>query len=80
MCLGIPMLIVDVHGLSARCEASGIARTVSLLLLQDDPPSPGDHVIVHSGYALQVIDADRAREIRSLWEEAERDWPPHGHR
>ncbi len=71
MCLGIPMQIVHIEGFSARCEAKGVTRTVSLFLLQDDMPRAGDHVIVHVGYALQTIDAARARDAWALWEEGD---------
>lgn len=71
MCLGIPMRVLTVDGLSSRCEAKGVTRTVSLFLLQDELPRPGDHVIVHVGYALQIISPERAHEAWSLWAEAD---------
>lgn len=77
MCLGIPMQIVHIEGFSARCEAKGVTRTVSLFLLQDDMPQSGDHVIVHVGYALQTIAEAQARDAWALWDEAA---PPHGAR
>ena len=71
MCLGIPMRVVTVDGLSSRCEAKGITRTVSLFLLQDAMPRPGDHVIVHVGYALQTISQEQAQDAWALWDEAD---------
>ena len=65
MCLAVPMQVVEVNGLSARCEARGIGRSVSLFLLQHEAITPGDHVMVHVGYAIQkVSEADAA----SAWE------------
>ncbi len=55
MCLGIPMRVVECDGFIARCEAKGIERTVSLFLLQHEPVKPGDHVMVHVGYAIQKM-------------------------
>lgn len=72
MCLGIPMRIVAIDGLTARCEAKGVWREVSLFLLQDEMPAVGDHVIVHVGYALQIIAAERAEDTWAMWREADR--------
>lgn len=65
MCLGIPMQIQTIDGFIARCEARGVQRDVSLFMLQDEPLEPGDHVVVHVGYAIQKISP---REARSAWE------------
>jgi hydrogenase expression/formation protein HypC len=62
MCLGIPMQVVDVANYEARCEARGIERRVNLFLLQDEPIQPGDHVLVHIGYAIQKLDEDDAKD------------------
>jgi hydrogenase expression/formation protein HypC len=69
MCLGIPMQVVDVSGYLARCEAKGIAREVSLFLLQDDPPALGDFVLVHVGYAIQKMGAEEARSVWEVYDE-----------
>lgn len=65
MCLGIPMRVVETDGWSARCSAKGIERTVSLFLLQHETVMPGDHVMVHVGYALQKM---TEQEARSAWQ------------
>lgn len=62
MCLAVPMQITQLDGLNARCAAKGVERQVSLFLLQDEPPSIGDWVLIHVGYALQVISAEDAKE------------------
>lgn len=65
MCLGIPMRVIERDGFTARCEAKGIERTVSLFLLQHEDVEPGDHVMVHVGYAIQKMsEADAS----SAWE------------
>jgi hydrogenase expression/formation protein HypC len=66
MCLGIPMRILEIDGTTAVCEAKGVERTVDLFLMQDAPPAPGEHVMVHSGQALQRMSADEARETWAL--------------
>ena len=65
MCLAIPMQLKHIDGLQARCEAKGVERDVSLLMLQDEPLALGDFVLVHVGYALQRVSAE---EARSTWE------------
>ena len=70
MCLGIPMQVVSVMDYTAHCEAKGIAREVSLFLMQDEPVAPGDFVVVHVGYAVQKITPQAARSAWELYDEA----------
>jgi len=65
MCLAIPMEIVEIDGFIARCQAKGIEREVSLFLMLDELPQPGDFVMVHVGYAIQRM---TPQEARSTWE------------
>ena len=65
MCLGIPMRIVERDGFTARCEAKGVSRNVSLFLMQHEPLDAGDFVMVHTGYAIEkMTEADAA----TAWE------------
>ena len=56
------MRVVERDGFVARCEAKGIERTVSLFLLQHEEIAPGDHVMVHVGYAIQKMSRSRGHE------------------
>lgn len=69
MCLGIPMRVVECEGFVARCEAKGIERTVSLFLLQHETIAPGDHVMVHVGYAIQKMSQSEAATAWELYDE-----------
>ena len=69
MCLAIPMQVVEVDGFMARCVARGIERDVSLFLLQDEPVAPGDHVMVHVGYAIQKMTPEHARSAWQVYDE-----------
>ncbi|MGD8576658.1 MAG: HypC/HybG/HupF family hydrogenase formation chaperone [Thiohalophilus sp.] len=69
MCLGIPMQIVSIDGYTARCEAKGVQRDVNLFMLQDDTVAPGDYVMVHVGYAIQIISEQDARSSWELFDE-----------
>ncbi len=59
------MQIQQIDGFMARCEAKGVERDVSLFMLQDDALQPGDHIVVHVGYAIQKI---TPQEARTAWE------------
>lgn len=65
MCLAIPMQIESIEGYTARCEAKGVRREVSLFMMQDDLPAIGDFVMVHVGYAIQKI---AESDARTSWE------------
>ncbi|MCA1804755.1 MAG: HypC/HybG/HupF family hydrogenase formation chaperone [Xanthomonadaceae bacterium] len=69
MCLGIPMQVTSVDGFIARCEAKGVNRDVSLFLMQDEPVTPGDFVMVHVGYAIQKMSPQEARSAWELYDE-----------
>lgn len=69
MCLAIPMQVMEIDGLSARCEAKGVERSVSLFLLQHETIAPGDMVMVHVGCAIQKISAEEARSAWDLYDE-----------
>lgn len=75
MCLAVPMQITQLDGLNARCAAKGVERQVSLYMLQDDPPSIGDWVLIHVGYALQVVSAEDARETWDLLDQLGAETP-----
>lgn len=66
MCLAVPMQITHLDGYDARCSAKGVERQVSLFMLQHEMPSVGDWVLIHVGYAIQVITAENARETWDL--------------
>jgi hydrogenase expression/formation protein HypC len=59
------MQIKAIDGFTARCEAKGIEREVSLFMLQHETLQPDDFVVVHVGYAIQKV---TPQEARSAWE------------
>lgn len=59
------MQIKSINGFTARCEAKGVERDVSLFMLQHEPLAAGDFVVVHVGYAIQRV---TATEAASAWE------------
>ena len=58
MCLGIPGEVVELHPEQpdlAKVDVSGVRRLVNIGLLADDPPVPGEWVLIHVGFALSKI-------------------------
>jgi hydrogenase expression/formation protein HypC len=54
------MRIVSIDGLIARCEAKGVQRDASLLMLESEGVGVGDYVVVHLGYAMNRIGPEEA--------------------
>ena len=61
MCLAFPAKILEIDGDLATVERSGVKRKASLMLLPD--AAVGDYVLIHAGFAMQVID-ERELKIR----------------
>ncbi|MDQ1657898.1 MAG: hydrogenase maturation protein HypF [Cryptosporangiaceae bacterium] len=68
MCLGIPGLVVEiVPGYAdqlALVDVVGAQRRINVGMLAA-PPSAGDWVLIHMGFALEVIDRHQAEEAMS---------------
>ena len=55
MCLGIPGEVIELHPEQpdlAKVDVSGVRRLIDIGLLTDDPPVPGEWVLIHVGFAL----------------------------
>ncbi len=64
MCLGIPGQVIELmseHPDLARVDVSGVKRAINIGLLTDDPPVPGDWILIHVGFALSKIDEKEAK-------------------
>ena len=66
MCLGIPMEIVSMEGLAARCRTGGEIHLVDLSLLPE--AQPGDHVLTFLGVGRRLLDAHEAHLIAQALE------------
>lgn len=67
MCLAIPALVKSVEGNQAEVEVGGVGRKVSIWLTPE--ARAGDYVLLHTGYAIGIIDKDEAEETLKLLEE-----------
>ena len=67
MCLGIPGRIVAIGpGDLAQVDVAGVVREISLALL-DGPWQPGDHILIHSGFALERMTAGEASDALAVF-------------
>jgi hydrogenase expression/formation protein HypC len=67
MCLAVPVKITKVEGKEANVEIGGVSRRISLWLTPD--AKIGDYVLLHTGYAISVLDQEEAAETLKLFEE-----------
>ena len=67
MCLAVPVKIVSIDGDEAEAEIAGVRRRVSIALTPE--AKVGDYVLLHTGYAIGVIDEAEAEETLKLLEE-----------
>ena len=65
MCLAIPAKIMSINGEKANVDfGQGVLREVNVSLVE---AKVGQYVLVHAGYAIQVIEEEEAKETLSLW-------------
>ncbi len=67
MCLAIPALIKSIEGKEADAEIGGISRRISLWLTPE--AKVGDYVLVHTGYAISIVDQEEAEETIKMFRE-----------
>lgn len=69
MCMAVPMRVLAVNGVAARCEARGAERSVNLAMLMDESVAVGDILAVHLGSALYKMSAEEADAAWALYDE-----------
>ncbi|HEX3010824.1 MAG TPA: HypC/HybG/HupF family hydrogenase formation chaperone [Syntrophomonadaceae bacterium] len=68
MCLAVPGKIVKINDeLMADVDFGNLVRPVSLMIVPD--ALVGDWVLVHAGFALQVLNEEIAKETLDLIKE-----------
>ena len=71
MCLAIPIKVVELlDGDRAVGEQLGVQVEFSTALL--DEVKLGDHVLVHTGIAIEALDEAEAQESLDVWNELNR--------
>ena len=67
MCLAVPAKIVKRKDMMAAVEVEGVQRDISLMLLPE--AKEGDYILMHAGFAIQVIDEEEARITTKMLKE-----------
>ena len=60
MCLAVPVRITSIEDKEAEVEVGGITRRISLWLTPE--AKVGDYALVHTGYAINILDQEQAEE------------------
>jgi hydrogenase expression/formation protein HypC len=67
MCLAIPAKIISIENDKAKVDfGEKVLREINIALVS---AKVGDYVLVHAGYAIQVMDEKEAQETLQLWNE-----------
>ncbi len=67
MCLAIPARITKINKNIAEVESLGVKKEVNISLVPG--VNIGDYVIVHAGFAIQLIDEEDALISQGYWKE-----------
>ncbi len=67
MCLAIPAKIIELKGPWATVDIEGNTREVGIMLTPE--VQPGDYVLIHAGFSIQIIDEKEAQETLALFAE-----------
>ncbi len=71
MCLAIPAEVIEIQENDlAVVEAGGAKKRISLSLVDD--ARVGDYVLVHAGFAIEIVDEREAKKTIELFEELAR--------
>jgi hydrogenase expression/formation protein HypC len=70
MCLAYPAKLVEIRGDQGVVELAGNRYEVNLVLVPT--ARIGEYVLVHAGYAIQVVEPDTAEETWGILSEIHR--------
>lgn len=67
MCLAIPAKVIEIKGDTAKVDfGAGTMRDVNVSLVE---ANVGEYVIVHAGFAIEVLNQKAAEETLKMWSE-----------
>ncbi|MGB8450868.1 MAG: HypC/HybG/HupF family hydrogenase formation chaperone [Anaerocolumna sp.] len=70
MCVAVPGKIVEINGDIAKVDIMNNICEANIKLVD---ANIGDYILIHAGFALEVMKRDMAEEILSIFEELEED-------
>ena len=64
MCIAAPAKILEINDNVATCDFGGVRQEAKLDLVEADI---GSYVLIHSGYAIEVLSEEAAKESVDTW-------------
>ena len=68
MCLAAPARVIEVTGKEVVVDYNGVKTTARLDALPDEV-SPGDYVLIHTGFAIRRLSPEDGEETLRLFDE-----------
>jgi hydrogenase expression/formation protein HypC len=69
MCLAVPVRVKSIQGDEAEVESGGTSYKASIRLTPE--VKVGDYVLLHTGYAIGIVDKETAENTITLFEQME---------
>ena len=66
MCLALPGKIVSIKGDTADIDFGGVVKQANVTMVES---KVGDWVVVHAGFAIEIMDEEEAMRTIELWNE-----------
>lgn len=73
MCVAFPGKVVEINGDLAKVDFGGVVKDNVIISLVN--AKVGDYVLVHAGFAIQVVDEEEAKKMIELWNEMTKELP-----
>jgi hydrogenase expression/formation protein HypC len=70
MCLAVPVKVTSISGSEAEVESGGVTYTASIALTPE--VKVGDYVLLHTGYAISIVEPEEAAETLKIFQAMER--------
>ncbi len=70
MCIAVPGKIIELNGDTAKVDIMNNICEANIKLVS---ANIGDYILIHAGFALEVMKKDMAEEILSIFEEFEEE-------
>ena len=69
MCLAVPAKIISIKDNIAQVDMAGTTTRASLTMTPE--AKVGDYVLLHTGYAISIVDEKEAMETLKIFKELE---------
>ena len=66
MCLAIPGKIIKIKNDTADVDFGGVIKQANITMVET---KIGDWVVVHAGFAIEIMDEEEAQKTIELWNE-----------